>query len=86
EKYRVNQFPAASRLINDLMPLLIEAMQDNKTLRHKLFQVDFLSTLSGELLVSLIYHRQLDEAWTSEAKKLKQRLNDEGFNLNVIGR
>ncbi|WP_438886698.1 hypothetical protein, partial [Bacillus cereus group sp. Bce002] len=30
--------------------------------------------------------RQLDEAWTSEAKKLKQRLNDEGFNLNVIGR
>ncbi|EKO3666862.1 tRNA (uridine(54)-C5)-methyltransferase TrmA [Vibrio metschnikovii] len=86
EKYRVDQFPAASRLINDLMPLLIEAMQGNKTLRHKLFQVDFLSTLSGELLVSLIYHRQLDEAWTSEAKQLKQRLNDEGFNLNVIGR
>ncbi len=86
EKYRVDQFPAASRLINDLMPLLIEAMQDNETLRRKLFQVDFLSTLSGEILVSLLYHRQLDEAWIKEAKALKQRLQNEGFNLNLIGR
>ncbi|NAX39385.1 tRNA (uridine(54)-C5)-methyltransferase TrmA, partial [Vibrio sp. V26_P1S5P106] len=86
EKYRVDQFPAASRLINDLMPLLLDAMKKNDTLRRKLFQVDFLSTLSGEVLVSLLYHRQLDEAWTIEANKLKQQLNDEGFNLNLIGR
>ncbi|MBE3671352.1 tRNA (uridine(54)-C5)-methyltransferase TrmA [Vibrio navarrensis] len=86
EKYRVDQFPAASRLINDLMLLLIEAMQGNESLRRKLFQVDFLSTLSGEILVSLLYHRQLDEAWIENAKTLKQRLNDEGFNLNLIGR
>lgn len=86
EKYRVDQFPAASRLINDLMPLLVDALKPVKALRHKLFQVDFLSTLSGEILVSLLYHRQLDEEWTAEAKALKQRLNDEGFNLNFIGR
>ncbi|MDO6707493.1 tRNA (uridine(54)-C5)-methyltransferase TrmA [Photobacterium sp. 1_MG-2023] len=86
QKYRVDQFPAASRLINDLMPLLVEAMKPNRALRHKLFQVDFLSTLSGEVLVSLLYHRQLDEQWVEEAKQLKQRLNDEGFNLNLIGR
>ncbi|MCW8331050.1 tRNA (uridine(54)-C5)-methyltransferase TrmA [Photobacterium sp. SDRW27] len=86
EKYRVDQFPAASRLINDLMPLLVEALKPVKALRHKLFQVDFLSTLSGEILVSMLYHRQLDEEWVAEAKALKQRLNDEGFNLNFIGR
>ncbi|MEZ8096098.1 tRNA (uridine(54)-C5)-methyltransferase TrmA [Photobacterium swingsii] len=86
EKYRVDQFPAASRLINDLMPLLVDALKPVKALRHKLFQVDFLSTLSGEILVSLLYHRQLDEEWEAEAKALKQRLNDEGFNLNFIGR
>ena len=86
EKYRVDQFPAASRLINDLMPLLIEGMKHNDTLRRKLFQVDFLSTLSGEVLVSLLYHRQLDDAWVQEAKKLKEWLNNEGFNLNIIGR
>ncbi|UIP27818.1 tRNA (uridine(54)-C5)-methyltransferase TrmA [Photobacterium sp. TLY01] len=86
EKYRVDQFPQASRLINDLMPLLIDAMKPNRALRHKLFQVDFLSTLSGEILVSLLYHRQLNDEWVAEAKALKQRLNDEGFNLNLIGR
>ncbi len=86
QKYRVDQFPAASRLINDLMPLLIEAMKDNDALRRKLFQVDFLSTLSGEVLVSLLYHRQLDEEWEVQASALKQRLNDEGFKLNIIGR
>ncbi|NAX47229.1 tRNA (uridine(54)-C5)-methyltransferase TrmA [Photobacterium halotolerans] len=86
EKYRVDQFPQASRLINDLMPLLVDAMKPNRALRHKLFQVDFLSTLSGEILVSLLYHRQLDDLWVTEAKALKQRLNDEGFNLNLIGR
>lgn len=86
EKYRVDQFPVASRIINDLMPLLIEAIKDKPVLRHKLFQVDFLSTLSGEVLVSLLYHKKLDEEWTELAKALKQRLNDEGFNLNLIGR
>jgi tRNA (uracil-5-)-methyltransferase len=86
EKYRVDQFPAASRLINDLMPLLMESMKENDTLRRKLFQVDFLSTLSGEILVSLLYHRQLDDNWTAEAKALKEKLHNEGFNLNIIGR
>ncbi|MBD1576460.1 tRNA (uridine(54)-C5)-methyltransferase TrmA [Vibrio sp. S11_S32] len=86
EKYRVDQFPTASRLINDLMPLLLEAMKPNHSLRHKLFQVDFLSTLSGEILVSLLYHRQLDEKWKQQAQALKQRLNDEGFKLDLIGR
>lgn len=86
EKYRVDQFPAASRLINDLMPLLMDAMKGSPILRHKLFQVDFLSTLSGEILVSLLYHRQLSEEWITAAQALKQSLNDEGFNLNLIGR
>ncbi|ENX3947453.1 tRNA (uridine(54)-C5)-methyltransferase TrmA [Photobacterium damselae] len=86
EKYRVDQFPAASCLINDLMPLLIEAVKPHRSLRHKLFQVDFLSTLSGEILVSMLYHRQLDEEWETLAKALKQQLNDEGFKLNIIGR
>ncbi|GAL07848.1 tRNA (uracil54-C5-)-methyltransferase [Photobacterium aphoticum] len=34
----------------------------------------------------MLYHRQLDDAWVAEATALKQRLNDEGFNVNFIGR
>ncbi len=86
QKYRVDTFPQASRLINELMPMLLDAIRPSEALRRKLFQVDFLSTLSGEILVSLLYHRQLDESWEQAARDLKQRLNDEGFHLNLIGR
>lgn len=86
EKYRVDQFPVASQLINQLMPRLVEAVKANDTLRRKLFQVDFLSTMSGEILVSLLYHRQLDQAWTDAAQALKATLTEEGYHLNIIGR
>ena len=86
EKYRVDQFPAASELINKLMPRLVEELKKEDVLRRKLFQVDFLSTLSGEILVSLLYHRQLEQDWIDLAKALKQTLTDEGYNVNLIGR
>lgn len=86
EKYRVDLFPAASELINQLMPILIEELKPNKSLRHKLFQVDFLSTLSGEILVSLLYHKQLDDEWNTQAKQLKDKLVTQGFQINLIGR
>ncbi len=86
QKYRLDEFPAASRLINQAMPKLLEKIKSINVLRHKLFQVDFLSSLSGELLISLLYHRQLDESWQKEAKKLKQAFNDEGFKVDFIGR
>lgn len=86
EKYRIDQFPAASALINELMPKLVDLIKVDDTLRRKLFQVDFLSTLSGEILVSLLYHRQLDSQWEEKARELKDTLNAQGFKLNIIGR
>jgi len=56
QKIRVDQFPPASLLINDVMSQLIELLKVNKTLRFKLFQIDFISTLSGQIVVSLLYH------------------------------
>lgn len=75
EKYRVGDFPVASTLINQAMTGLLDAIKDNPVLRFKLFQVDFLSTLSGELLISLLYHKQLDADWEVEANKLKVKLS-----------
>ncbi len=85
EKYRVDTFPVASLLINSAMQSLITYIKDNEALRRKLFQVDFLSTLSGELLVSLLYHKQLDEAWQQEAEKLNTHLSKLG-PCDLIGR
>ncbi len=85
QKVRCDQFLPASALINQMMPVLMDELRPNSVLRHKLFQVDFLSTLSGEILISLLYHKQLDSQWQDEAVALKQRLSTQ-FNVNIIGR
>lgn len=85
QKFRVDQFPVASNLINQAMSALIAAIKDNALLRFKLFQVDFLSTLSGELLISLLYHKPLDEAWQQQAKELKTLLSSIA-PVDIIGR
>lgn len=65
---RTDQFLAASRLINELMPKLIDAVRDVPVLRHKLFQVDFLTTTTGEALISLLYHKPIDDEWNQAAR------------------
>ena len=79
--YEVRDFPIASKLINQLMQQLLDLIQDNELLRRKLFQVEFLTTLSGDALITLIYHKRLDEAWQAEAEALQKTL---GYPL--IGR
>lgn len=85
QKIRTDQYLPAGRLINEMMSALMHELHSNNILRHKLFQVDFLSTLSGEILVTLLYHRQLDDNWLSEARKLKDKLGEK-FRVNLLGR
>jgi len=79
--YVIEDFPVASRRINELMPPLLEAINADPQLGHKLFQVEFLTTLSGEALVSLLYHRRLEEDWEKAIEPVRERLN-----IDVIGR
>jgi tRNA (uracil-5-)-methyltransferase len=86
ERIRVGDFPAASAGINALMPELIDRLRGSNILRRKIFQVDFLSTLSGDMLVSLLYHRQLDEEWEAAVAVLRAELLECGFTVDFIGR
>ncbi len=85
EKLRMDDFPAGSQLINRLMPALIDYIRSRPTLRQKLFQVEFLTTTSGQALISLIYHRQLDEAWQAAAEQLREALSQYA-EIQLIGR
>jgi tRNA (uracil-5-)-methyltransferase len=85
-RIRVDSFPAASELINQLMSVMIEAVRDNKTLRHKLFQIDYLSTLSNQAIVTLLYHKRLDAEWQEEATRLRDALRAQNLNVQIIGR
>jgi len=77
----LEQFSVACAAINQLMPELLSAICKQEILRRKCFQIEFLSTLSGDTLVSLIYHKPLDENWVDAIKPIKERLG-----INIVGR
>ncbi|SQJ31736.1 tRNA (uracil(54)-C(5))-methyltransferase [Serratia rubidaea] len=86
QRIRIDRFPAASELINRLMQALIAAIKPEPILRRKLFQIDYLSTQSGKIIASLLYHRKLDEEWRQHAEQLRDALRAQGFDLHLIGR
>ena len=85
-RIRVDTFPAASELINTLMTAMLEGVRGNHALRHKLFQIDYLTTLSHQAVVSLLYHKKLDDEWREEAEALRDALRAKGLNVHLIGR
>ena len=79
--YIIRAFPIGNALIADLMPPLLAAINVSEILAKRLFAVEFLTTLSGEALITLLYHRRLDSHWEQTASSLQQNLG-----VSVIGR
>ena len=77
----IDNFPIGCERIQSLMPELISLVKATEELRKKLFQVEFLSTLAGDTLVTLIYHRKLDDQWQVQAEALAHKLQ-----IQLIGR
>lgn len=84
EKVKIKTCPMAIKSIDDLMPKLMVTICEQPALRIKLFQIDFLATLSGEMLVTLIYRKSIEDNkdWLEQEEKLKKSLN---IN-SIIGR
>ncbi|MRI83511.1 MAG: tRNA (uridine(54)-C5)-methyltransferase TrmA [Nitratiruptor sp.] len=57
-----------------IMEPLLEAIAKEDLLARKLFRIDFLSGLRGEILATLIYHRPIDTAWKEAAQEVAQQL------------
>lgn len=65
--------------IAELMPKTIEALNSSDLLRSRLFEAHFLD--GKKPLLTLIYHKKLDEEWRGEAQKLSEKLG-----ISVAGR
>ena len=85
DKIRVDTFDPAAPLVGEVMQVMIDNLKGCEVLRRKLFQIDYLSTLSGEILVSLLYHKPLDEHWLTEINALKEKLSSQ-YKIDFIGR
>ena len=79
--YIIDSFPIGSTLINQLMTPLMDRINCQPILSKRLFSAEFLTTLSGEVLVTLIYHRPLDDEWQLAAEQLQKELG-----IMLIGR
>ncbi len=77
----IDSFEVGSELINDLMPPLLEQINNSELLRQRLFQTEFLTTLSGEAVITLIYHKPLSDEWHQAAEVLSEELG-----VSIIGR
>ena len=77
----VRDFPPAIAPIRERMGPLRQALTGNPELRRKLFQVEFLASRDGDCVITLIYHRPLDEAWDAAARGLGEQLD-----AQLIGR
>lgn len=90
QRVRVDEFTVGSTSINALMASLRQYVLGSTVLKERLFQANFQTTLSGEAMVSLLYHKKLDDAWTAAAQQLRQHLAkscSEGQSVpHVIGR
>ncbi len=69
----IDECPKVDISIYNLMPKLLEAIK-KYDLKHKLFGVDFLSASSGEVLVSLLYHKKLSSEFLALAKTMADEL------------
>lgn len=63
------------------MPALLVQLNNDRTLREKLFQIEFLTSSLGEVLITLIYKQPLDAEWRDAAEQLSDQLN-----VHILGR
>lgn len=78
----IEMCPKVIKPIEDRMWKLLDEVNNNPILLgHKLFGIEFLATTTNECLVTMLYHRKLDEEWIKIAKELETKLN-----INLLGR
>ncbi|QNM92467.1 tRNA (uridine(54)-C5)-methyltransferase TrmA [Aliarcobacter cryaerophilus] len=67
--------------IKNLMPKLLTELEKSMILSFRLFAIEFLVSSTSDMLVTLIYHKKLEDDWINLAKQIEQK-----FNIKIIGR
>ena len=78
EKGAINIYecPKVIEPIEKRMWKLLEKINaSTEVLKKRLFAVEFLATTTNECLVTMLYHRKLDDTWSQEAKLLEAELD-----------
>lgn len=78
----IEECPKVIEPIEKRMWKLLEKINaSTEVLKNRLFAVEFLATTTDECLITMLYHRKLDDVWSIEAKALEAELD-----CKVMGR
>ena len=87
---KVKSFPIASQSIALMMPRFLKALKDSAPIiRDGIEAVHYLSTLKGDMCITLVYSVPIasNGTWESEAKQFKSALERASFlPIKLIGR
>ena len=85
----VDSFPMGSDAMRAAMPSVRSLVErDDANLSRRLFQVEFLTATSGDVVVTMCYHRKLDEEWVKAAEGMREEMNrmHPELNVSIVGR
>ena len=86
-KVPITQCPILLPILQSLFPLLLDILQHNQILHHKLYACNLLCSMQDEVIITLIYHKHLDSLWEEAAQKAQYRLTKAlNVPLHIVGR
>lgn len=84
---KITCFPIANQIIDELIQSFESWANASEIIRKRLFQIEMLSAKSREVVLTLIYHKKLDENWETQAKELAQHLSTKhNTQVHIVGR
>lgn len=81
EILKIDSCEIVNEYIKNLMPKLLSELEKSMILSFRLFAIEFLVSSTSDMLVTLIYHKKLEDEWINLAKQIEQKLN-----IKIIGR
>ena len=73
--YPIDTYPIASSIIQTAMSDVAAYINTNRSLRIRLRGVQYLSTMSGDILITLVYEkRKLGSVWVKNAEQMNKAL------------
>ena len=77
----IEMCPKVAPAIEKRMWPLLEKINASEVLKTRLFAVEFLTTTTDECLITMLYHRKLDQEWEEKARELESELDSK-----ILGR
>lgn len=87
KKIKISSCPILLQPLQQLFSPLLALLEQSEILFHKLFGIEFLASTHNEVLMTLLYHKKLDDSWLACAQNLLFALSQKvDSTISLIGR